>query len=130
MVDTIYGVGVVVRRGHAFLLGQRLGTLGRGTWGFPGGHVDSGEDPFACAARELKEETGMDLSLARSAGWHRHFDSGRLYVTLYVEGEVTGEPVLREPQKCAGWSWFNADEMPSPLFIPTAGYFAVTEERS
>lgn len=30
-----------------------------GHWGFPKGHMQSGEDEFDCAMRELKEETGL-----------------------------------------------------------------------
>ena len=32
-----------------------------GVWVFPGGAIDSGESPAACAARELAEETRIDL---------------------------------------------------------------------
>jgi 8-oxo-dGTP pyrophosphatase MutT (NUDIX family) len=32
-----------------------------GVWVFPGGVIEEGEDPAACAARELAEETGISL---------------------------------------------------------------------
>jgi 8-oxo-dGTP pyrophosphatase MutT (NUDIX family) len=32
-----------------------------GVWVFPGGAIEAGETPAECAARELEEETGVDL---------------------------------------------------------------------
>ncbi|MQS14707.1 NUDIX hydrolase [Streptomyces kaniharaensis] len=35
----------------------------RDTWGWPGGMIDHGETPAACAVRELREETGLVLEV-------------------------------------------------------------------
>jgi 8-oxo-dGTP diphosphatase len=115
------GVGVLLRRGRAVLLGLRAGSQGDGTWGLPGGHVDGTEDPLDCAARELREETGLVATQLRRAGWTVHDDaaSGRRYVTLLVEAEAVGEPQRREPLKCLEWRWFEIDAVPPNLFAPT-----------
>ncbi|MGH2951024.1 MAG: NUDIX hydrolase [Solirubrobacterales bacterium] len=43
-----------------------------GVWVFPGGVVEQGEEPAACAARELEEETGIALDQeAELLAWTR-----------------------------------------------------------
>lgn len=37
----------------------------RGHWLMPGGSLDPGESPRACAAREMQEEVGLDLPIGR-----------------------------------------------------------------
>lgn len=41
------------------LVGKRRDN---GKWTMPGGHMESAEDRLACAARELQEETGIEVS--------------------------------------------------------------------
>ena len=127
---TVIGVGVIVERDGRYLLGLRRSRLGRGTWGFPGGHLEVAEDPLQCAARELFEETGLRLTEPRQAGWFCHGGGDTFYVTLYVEGIVDGEPMLREPDKCERWAWHGADDLPQPLFMPSAGYFGLQRRQS
>lgn len=45
--------------GRIPLVRQYRPALERVTWELPGGLLDAGEDPMACAARELAEEVGL-----------------------------------------------------------------------
>jgi 8-oxo-dGTP diphosphatase len=118
----LIGVGVIVVRGGAVLLGLRRGAHGPGTWSFPGGHLDRGESAEACALRELYEETGLEAANPRLvAETFDHFPEGLRYRTLFVRvGWAGGVPVVREPQRCEQWSWFSWDAPPTPLFLPVA----------
>jgi 8-oxo-dGTP diphosphatase len=55
---------LLVNQDGALLLQLREATakMDPGRWGLPGGHVEPGEDPVAAARRELREETGLDVT--------------------------------------------------------------------
>ena len=54
----------VVQRGGQFLIGQRSeGVPLAGLWEFPGGKIRDGETPEAAAARECREETGLEVTI-------------------------------------------------------------------
>lgn len=114
------GVAVLLRRvDGALLMGQRLGVAGAGTYHVPGGKLEQGETPLACAERETLEEVGLEVKLRMLPFWTH--DTGHPtwpdFVTLWAIGEVDmdADPRNMEPEKCAGWGWYKRDEMPSPL---------------
>ena len=45
---------------------QRRGDSNK--WGFPGGAIEPGKTPETTAVREVKEETGLDVSVGRLIG--------------------------------------------------------------
>jgi len=53
------GVLPIDAEGHVHLVGQWRFPLKRYSWEMPEGGAAPGEAPVACAARELKEETGL-----------------------------------------------------------------------
>jgi 8-oxo-dGTP diphosphatase len=117
------GVGVIVLRNGLVLLGRRRGAHGAGTWALPGGHLEYGETVEACAAREVREETGLCIhSITRGPYTSDVFpDESKHYVTLFVAARSeSGEPKIREPARCEAWNWFDWSDLPRPLFPPLA----------
>jgi ADP-ribose pyrophosphatase YjhB (NUDIX family) len=75
---------VLIEDGHILLVEQRVNDA-RG-WSLPGGTLEWGESVEACVIREMREETGLDVELARLLYLcDRIEDAGHvLHVTLAV----------------------------------------------
>lgn len=114
------GVAVFVRKDGKFLMGKRLGSHGEGTWTVPGGHLEFGESFEETGVREIKEETGLEISNVHFAALtNDHFEKeGKHYVTVWlVANWVAGEPTLNEPDKFVEMGWYDFDTLPAPLFM-------------
>jgi 8-oxo-dGTP diphosphatase len=123
---TRVGVGVLIVRGGAVLLGVRRGSHGAGSWAPPGGHLEFGESVEACARREAAEETGLALGAVAPGPYtvDPFPEEGKHYVTLFAVADADGEPRAMEPEKCAEWRWHDWRALPSPLFAPLASLVA------
>ena len=102
------------------LLQRRKNVHGEGTWSSPGGHLDFGEDPAACAIREAFEETGLDVRAVTFVGITNDlFDEERHYVTLwFLTTSFTGEAVISAGYEMSELGWFALEKLPEPLFPP------------
>jgi ADP-ribose pyrophosphatase YjhB (NUDIX family) len=59
-----------------------------GQWSFPGGHLDQGEDLYACAERETFEETGLEIRAEKVvAVTNDVFEPSKHYVTVFMKCE-------------------------------------------
>jgi 8-oxo-dGTP diphosphatase len=115
------GVGILIIRNGKVLLGRRRGSHGAGSWSAPGGRLEYGESIEACARRELREETGLELGAIELGPYTNDVfhEVGEQYLTVFVLArEATGIPQNKEPHKCDGWEWFDWAELPVPLFAP------------
>jgi 8-oxo-dGTP diphosphatase len=115
------GVGTLIIKESQLLLLKRLNVHGAGTWSTPGGHLDFGETPAACAIREVKEETGVDIANVRFIGITNDiFEAeGLHYITLWMAGDyLSGEPEINAPGEMSEVRWFAITEIPKNLFLP------------
>lgn len=97
------GVGVFVFKDGAFLMQQRHGAHGAGSWSVPGGHQEFGESFEETARREVMEETGMQIRNVRfGAVTNDYFpEEDKHYVTIWVLSDwASGEAKIVEPDKC------------------------------
>jgi ADP-ribose pyrophosphatase YjhB (NUDIX family) len=64
----ILAVSAAVFRDGRVLVAQRARGAGRGLWSLPGGAVEWGETLAEAAAREVREETGIEAEIVGLAG--------------------------------------------------------------
>lgn len=120
------GVGVFVLKDGKFLMQKRKGKHGDGTWSLPGGHLEFGETPEECAAREVLEETGVSIANIRRGLYTNDYfeEEGKHYITLFIVSEYeSGEPKIIEPETTEDLDWFPIDDLPGPLFLPLKNLF-------
>ena len=118
------GMGILVMRGNKVLLGKRRGSHGDGYYAAPGGHIEFGESFAAAAAREVREETALEIANLRLLSVGNYLftrtDGERHYIDVdFVCEAPAGEAQLCEPEKCDGWAWYELNALPQPLFIVT-----------
>jgi len=117
--DPKVGIGIIITKDDHVLLMKRKGPHGHGTWSTPGGHLDFGETPEECAAREAKEEVGLEVVDIRfRAVTNDIFETtGKHYITIWMEGKSTGEPFIAAEEEVAELGWFAWSSLPQPLFL-------------
>jgi 8-oxo-dGTP diphosphatase len=126
----LHVVGAAIVREGKCLVTQRSSEMSLpGLWEFPGGKVQSGEDPRQALCREIREELGIEILPDRWLG--RGFGrSGGLIVCLdvFVAALVRNDPIdllehsahgWFEPREFASLSWPEADQ---PLLAPLRRY--------
>ena len=109
-----------VKKPGSVLVGMRKGSHGAGRLALPGGHLEMGESWAWCAAREVKEETDLDLDASSLVVNHVTNDANidgnpnKHYITIFMQGRVdedSPEEKNMEPHKCEGWYWATVEEI-------------------
>jgi 8-oxo-dGTP diphosphatase len=97
--------------GRASVLLQRRGWQGHhgGTWGLPGGAVDSHESPVQAALREAAEECAVPPELIRVQGIFHDDHGGWAYDSVIAVADAAFEVYPASPETIAA-AWVPADE--------------------
>jgi len=94
-------VGIINNEGK-ILIGKKRSDSTKflsGKWHIPGGSVEEGERYEEALIREIREETGLEISVGRYIGSHKTPTSrreARCYECFYVSGELRAGDDLEE----------------------------------
>ena len=105
---------VVVGRGDRVLMVRRANQPGYGLWSVPGGYVDRGEVVETAAAREVREETGLEVAIGGLLGLFSQ--AGNPVIVAAFAGVETGGWLRAGPETLAV-EFFPQDALP-PLAFP------------
>ncbi|MFB4309217.1 NUDIX domain-containing protein [Actinomadura sp. GTD37] len=109
----VYAGGVVLdERGRILLLRHRLWP-GYRAWGLPGGYVNAGERLEDAVAREVREETALEVEVTgpplRLASGFRH------RVEAYYAARVVGGRLELDAAEILEARWFPLDALPDEM---------------
>ena len=94
-------VGAVVHDAAGrLLLVRRANDPGRGQWSLPGGRVEPGESDASAVARELQEETGLEVRVGSLIG---SVQRGPFLIFDYAAEAVGGVLQAGDDATAAAW---------------------------
>jgi 8-oxo-dGTP diphosphatase len=115
------GVGVFILKNGKFLMLERQGAHGAGSWSVPGGWMEYGETFEETAKREVQEEVGLEIDNVRfGAVTNNVFPRDKVHsITIWVLSDyASGQPEILVPDKISALKWSDFDSLPKPLFSP------------
>lgn len=108
----IVGVSGVIwnEQGQVLLLRHRFWR--EGTWGLPGGYAEQREALEATLCRELKEETGLEVTIERVL---RIVSGYKLRLEVSFVGRLEGGEMRLDPREIIEAQFYTPDELPAGL---------------
>ena len=131
-VEPRVGVGAICVRDGRLLVVQRGHAPGVGLWSIPGGHLETGETLAAAVAREVLEETGLEVTVGPLVGIAERFSPIGHYVILdfAVTAPPGAEPVAGDDATAVAWVTRSELCTPSTASAASTSSWQSTESSS
>lgn len=115
------GVGVLLLKDDQILLVRRAMMPQAGKWSIPAGYLDYGEDPKLTAAREVFEETGLEVQITDVFDIYHNpeaIDDGGASVFILYRAHLVGGD-LKAGDDADDVDFFPSDDLPDIAFNST-----------
>ena len=120
MRTVIVAAGVIFDRDRVLVTQRKVGGHLAGSWEFPGGKADPGEDPREAVVRELREELGVDVTVGEilDVAFHRYEDADKAVLLLFYEASLTADSPGPSRVDVADFAWRTRAELDPREFPP------------
>jgi 8-oxo-dGTP diphosphatase len=99
----LVAAGLIFKSGSLLITQRPAGKHGAFKWEFPGGKVESDEDPRKTLEREIEEELGIKVKAENIIETIHHRYPDRSVLLLFYRCQwISGEP---EPIECNAIAW-------------------------
>jgi 8-oxo-dGTP diphosphatase len=117
--QVVIALFIAFLRDGQVLLSRRLNTgFMDGSYDLPAGHLEHSETLKDAAAREVKEEIGIDLKLENLRLFHvsqtKYFDDPYINF-MFMADKWEGEPRICEPDQSDDLQFFSLDNLPKEI---------------
>jgi len=114
----VLGTTTIIRQGSHVLMIRRSDV---GAWVLPGGHLDSGETIEQGCAREVHEETGLEVEFERVVGFYSHpherTPDGLTPSTFLCTCRINGGQLHRRTDESLDARYFPPDALPRTTLL-------------
>lgn len=110
MMETII-VGGVIEKNGKFLLVQEAKEKCRGKWNIPAGHLDSNENIFEGAKREVLEETRCKIELTGILQIGNRVSENDVLMSVIFSTNLLEENIIYDKSEILDVKWFSYEEL-------------------
>jgi A/G-specific adenine glycosylase len=112
-------IGVVLKKDRVLITQRRHDGLLGGLWEFPGGKIKKGETSAKACIREIKEETGLTVTVRQYLTQVKHaYTHFRIIVDVFICDNVSGMVALNGP---VDYQWITMEQIDA-FPIPRANH--------
>ncbi len=105
-------VGGVIERDGKYLLVQETQPRCYGLWSIPAGQLDPGETIFDGAAREIREECGLETKMTGICEiGNRVYSEPKTFAVVIFTTEIIGGEVQVDHDEIMDARWFSYEEL-------------------
>lgn len=110
-------VSVLITENHSVLLGKRaVGSFAEGKWCLPCGYIEYNEDFLTAAAREVQEETGLEVKLDAIISVNSNFLSEKIHSLVVVLLAHAAGGKIQPGDDISELGWFAPESLPEMAF--------------